>query len=642
MPFNTAYNSQGLTAYNQGGVLKITSADADGGDWNGATFVLEYRSHFTGPADQTVTQILSGGENAGTQTVAQPGRYILESNTDLFTPAHVGGKFCLIHTVDAPYQSGTLGYETVSAAITSSSDWSLQTSGTWTGNILLEVSRDGGNTWQTHKVLSRAEGTDNFYLTGHLNEPENMLYIRVRSTGISGEAGYELSAASFLQRGVVNVIGFCSSTQVIVEQERACGSDSWTSTWAQGSFSPLAGYPSCVFVYQDRLGLAATQLEPQTIWFSKISHFTDFGRARDILLATDSLSVRLGGTTLNRIQSISVANRLLVFTTGGEWTLTSNGTLSVDTMEIAQQSQRGSFTTFPVMIGNRAVFVQARGSVVRDFVYDYASSSYTGDDLTLRAKHLFENRSIVALAYAQEPDSLLWCLTNDGTLLTLTYIPEQHICAWTQHHTQGRCMSVCTLAHQGQDEVWFAMQRAGGVCIERLSARLPDNNSSSCVFMDSSVSILKTTADTHITGLLHLEGQTVSVLADGNVINGLTVSNGSITLPYAAKQVQVGLGYQAVMETLPLVSVLAQDRKKRLLSARVHVLKSRGGAIGTRASNMIPWLQRTTEGYNAPINLQTTSFATLLTATHDMTSAIVIQQSEPLPLTVLAISVKSV
>ena len=72
------------------------------------------------------------------------------------------------------------------------------------------------------------------------------------------------------------------------------------------------------------------------------------------------------------------------------------------------------------------------------------------------------------------------------------------------------------------------------------------------------------------------------------------------------------------------------------------MLKSRGGAIGTQASNMLPWLQRTTEGYNTPINLQTTSFATLLTAPHDMTSTLIIQQSEPLPLTVLAISVKSV
>ena len=72
--FNTQYGARGLTATVQGPILRIASEAADGGDWNGHTLVLEYRSRFSGPADLTVTQTLSGGENAGTQTVVQPGR----------------------------------------------------------------------------------------------------------------------------------------------------------------------------------------------------------------------------------------------------------------------------------------------------------------------------------------------------------------------------------------------------------------------------------------------------------------------------------------------------------------------------------------------------------------------------------------
>lgn len=640
--FNVAYNAQGLSASTQGNILRISSAASDGGDWNGKSLVLEYRRSFTGSAEYTATQVLSGGENAGTQTVAESGRYILESNSAAFTPEHVGGKFCLVHTVDANYQSGTLGYEATSSVISSGSDWALRTSGNWTGTLTIEISYDAGRTWQTHKVLSRASGEDNFYLVGNLNEAENLVQIRVRSGQNSGEAGYELSAQSFLQRGVVNVLSYISATQVVVEQERPCGNDTWTSVWAEGSFSPSAGYPSCVFFYQDRLGLAGTQAEAQTLWFSKTGNFTDFGRARDILLNTDSLSVRLASTKLNAITAVAVLNKLLIFTVGSEWTLSCNGALSLDTIELAQQSERGSYFTSPVLVGNRVVFVQARGSVLRDLVYDYATSSYTGDDLTLRAKHLFFNKTITQLAYAQEPDTLLWCVTADGELLSLTYVPEQGIYAWTHHQTAGSFISICTLANQGQDELWMAVLRGERIFIERLCKRLPEKSAQSGVFLDSSVSVHHVTASAQVTGLSHLEGQTVCALADGNVISDLSVSSGSITLPQAAHTVHVGLPYESFLETLPISNSIALERKQRYVSARVELLESRGGYIGVDENTQTELVQRTNEGYNAPVSLQTGSYNTVLPTRHTHEPSVRIVQKDPLPLTVLGVLVKVV
>ncbi len=640
--FNTAYNAQGLTAYNQGGVLTITSSAADGGNWNGSTFVLEYRSRFNGAADYTATQTLSGGENAGTQTVAQEGRYVLESNTAQFTPRHVGGKFCLAHTVPAQYQSGSLGYESVSPAILSGSDWSLRTSGTWTGTLTVEVSRDGGNTWQAHKQLSRASGEDNFYLTSHLHEDENLCCVRIRSGENTGEADYELSADSFIQRGVVNVLGYISSTQLVVAQERGCGSEDWTSYWAEGAFSPAAGYPACVFFYQDRLGLAATRREAQTLWFSKTGDPTDFGRARDTLLATDALTVRLGGTHLNSIQAVVVSHALQIFTMGSEWTLTCSGALSLDSVEIVEQSSRGSYPTAPVRVGNRTVFVQGRGSVVRELVYDERTASYTGDDLTLRAKHLLEHRAVTQLVYTQEPDTLVWCLLDDGALLSMTYVPEQHICAWTHHQTAGTVLSVCVLAYQGQDQLWMTVARAGGIFVERMTQRLPPEDPAGGVFLDASISTVRLQASTQVAGLLHLEGQIVCALADGNVVRNLTVQNGQITLPYAAKQVHVGLAYEARLRTLPLAALRAQNRKQRYVSAQVDVLNSRGGWVGTDENTLTELVQRTHEAYNQPVALQTDSYTVQLAARHEVSPGILIKQTDPLPLTILAIGVQAV
>lgn len=636
--FNTAYSTQGLRAYNQGGILRIESAAGDGGDWNGKTLVLEYRSRFTGPADHTVTQTLAGGENAGTQTVPQAGRYILESNTSLFTPLHVGGRFCVMHNVDAQYQQGTLGYQSSSAAITSGSDWTLRTSGTWTGQLQLEISYDLGETWQVHKVLSRSQDDENIYLIGNLNDADNTVQIRISSCQITGDAGYELSAQSFLQRGVVKIVGFISATQVIVEQERACCQGVWTSYWAEGSFSPAAGYPGCVFFFQDRLGLAATHAEPQTLWFSKTSQFMDFGRARETLLPTDSLAIRLGSTKLNSICSVLVAHKLLIFTWGSEWTLSCNGALSLDTIELEQQSERGSYSTAPILVGNRAIFVQARGSMIRDLVYDYATSSYTSQDLTLRAKHLFINRSVIALAYAQEPDALLWCITQDGALLSLTYVPEQGIYAWTHHQTQGKVVSICTLPVGGQDELWLAVERKNGIFIERLLPRFVESGISG--FLDSSVDIQKDIPFTCITGLEHLEGETVGALADDNVIQDLTVENGQAILEHPARHVRVGLPYQSVIQTLPLVQG-TKGMKQRLIAARVHVLDSRGGWIGVDEDSLCELVQRSKEDYNLAVQLQSRWFTVLLSSRHTTQESMLIKQQDPLPLTILGVELES-
>lgn len=639
--FNTAYGSQGLTAYNLGSMIRIESSAQDGGDWNGKIFSIEYHHGFIDPAQTVFSQKLIGGENAGVSTEVATGHYVLESNTAYFTPSQVEGLFCLIHAVDAQYQSGSLGYESTSAIVSCGEGWTLRTSGTWTGQLVVETSRDLGATWQTHKILSRTAGDDNFYLSGNTNDAENMYQVRVRSVQITGEAGYELTSDAFSQRGILKVIGYVSETQLIVSCEQAFGSQDWTSCWAEGSFSPAAGYPACVFFYHNRLGLAATSAEPQTLWFSKSGNFADFGRARDTLLDTDALSVCLSSQRLNAVQSVVVSNRLLIFTTGSEWTLTCNGSFTLDHLQLEQQSQRGAYATLPVMVGGRALFVQARGSALRDFYYDYSQASYVGEELTWRAKHLFAGRTIVEMAFQQEPDSLLWCILDDGSIRSLTYVPEQGFAAWTQHITAGTPCSICSIAQEGKDQIWWVVQRNGKYLIERFCPRAEQTDVSSNFFLDASVSCTFTQAQHEITGLSYIEGQTVSALADGNVVEGLVVSGGKITLPIAAKQVYVGLAYTSQLMTLPVpAGTLGGVKKQRLVSVCVHLLNSRGGKIGTQTSTLTELCQRTDEAYNEAIRLQNGPVQVSLSDIHQPQSGVRIVQDEPLPLTVLAVNIQ--
>ncbi len=632
--FNTAYGSQGLTAYDLGSMIRIESSAEDGGDWNGKLFSIEYHQGFIDPPQAVFSQALSGGENAGVSTEVQTGNYVLESNAAYFTPEHVGGLFSLTHQVDAQFQSGSLGYESTSNTVSCGGGWTLRTSGTWTGQLVIEMSRDLGGTWQTYKILTRADGEDNFYLVGNTDEPEHMYQVRVRSVQITGEAGYELTSEAFSQRGIVKVTGYVSSTQLITSCEQAFGAQDWTFRWAAGSFSPAAGYPSCVFFYRDRLGLAATLSEPQTLWFSKSGNFTDFGRARDTLLDTDALSICLAGQQLNAIQAVVVSNRLLIFTTGSEWTLTCNGSFTLDHVQLEQQSQRGAYATLPVMIGGRALFVQARGSVLRDFYYDYSQAAYIGDDLTWQAKHLFAGRKVVEMAYQQEPDSVLWCRLDDGSIRSLTYMPEQGLLAWTHHTTQGTACSICSIAQEGKDQIWWVVLRKGKYLIERFCSRAEPTADLPGCFLDASVSYTFSQPQQELTGLTHLEGQEVVILADGNVVSAQIVTSGKVNLPLAATHIYVGLAYPAELVTLPVPRGI---KKQRLVSVEIRLLNSRGGKIGTQTGALTELCQRTDEPYQAPVRLQSGPVHISLTDFHQTASGVRIVQDVPLPLTVLAV-----
>ncbi len=634
--FNAAYNSQGLTAYNLGSIIYVQSAAQNGGDWNGKVFSIEYHHGFLDSPMDVFSQALSGGENAGVATEVQTGQYVLESDFSCFTPSHVGGLFALTHAVDAQYQSGSLGYESTSQTISCGEGWSLRTGGTWTGQLWVEISRDLGITWKTHKVLTRGEQEDNIYLTGHIKDAENMYLLRVRSVQITGQATYELTADGFVQRGIVRAISFVSATQMVVSCMQSYASQEWTHLWAQGSFSPAAGYPSCVFFYRDRLGLAATSAEPQTLWFSKIGNFTDFNHARDVLLDTDALSISLAGKQLNEVQSVLISNRLLVFTTQSEWTISCNGPFTLANLQLEQQSQRGAYKTMPVMVGGRALFVQARGSVLRDFYYDYSQASYVGDDLTWQAKHLFEGHRIVEMAFQQEPDSTLWCVLENGTICSLTYMPEQGLLAWAQHSTQGVVRSICSVVQEGKDQIWWVVERNSNYFIERFCPRAEQAGLSNGCFLDCAVWSYFSQPQQQVGGLAHLEGQRISALADGNVFHSLLVQQGTITLPVSAREVVAGLTYVSKLITLP-VPVETGSQKRRLVSVQVRLLNSRGGKIGTHEEMLTQLCQRTHEAYNTPIGLQTGSFQVTLADIHRQESCIYIVQQDPLPLTVLAI-----
>ena len=638
--FNAHCSSDGCHAYNQGGVLRIESPKETGGDYNGSELVIYYRTGIVAPPELIVTQVMSGGCNAGEIISQGETKWYMEADFDAFRPGQVGGLFALRHRVESASESGTLSYQGISKVIKSGGDWRLRTTGEWYGEIVLESSQDN-ETWEKVKHFSKAQNEENFNTVGSLEASAKMSFLRIRCQGISGEMGYVLQADAFHQEGIVKLENYANARKMQVSIERFLGEEEeWTSDWSEGSFSSDAGYPSCVFFYQDRLGFAGSKREPQTIWFSKTGEYEDFGYLRT-LEDSDAISLTLSGKKLNAINSVAVGAKLLVFTAGSEWSLGSSGALTPYNIEIRQEGERGANRVPPIVVGNRTLFVQARGSVLRDFYYQYNSDSYTGRDLTLRARHLFFNKEIKEMSYQQEPDNLIWCVLTDGSLLSLTYLPEEDVLAWSRHQTQGNFLSVCSIPSRGYDETWLLIERDGVRTIERLLPRLTSKAVENQVYLDCSVSKKNDEGFTEVGGLAHLEGRTISVLADGSPLQGLVVTNGKIVLPHEVTTAHAGLPYQSALQTLPpdyaFTDGTAQDRKRRPIQIMLKLMDSRGGEAGVGDGPLDHLLQEPAASYAQAAPLQTRDYIKILPSSHSYFPSVTFVQNDPFPVTLLAI-----
>ena len=269
------------------------------------------------------------------------------------------------------------------------------------------------------------------------------------------------------------------------------------------------------------------------------------------------------------------------------------------------------------------------------------SDSYNGDELTIFASHLFENKQVVDMAYSKEPYRILWCVMSDGTLNALTYNKKQEVAGWHRHTTDGEFESVAVIREGFEDVAYFVVKRTiNGQTkrfIERMHSRLIDNAEDG-FFVDCGLKGEFQSEVTTISGLSHLEGKEVSILADGGAYKA-TVKNGSVTLQDPAKKIVVGLPYTFELETLNIEGENTHGLKKIITAANIKVEKSREdffvvGDDGTEIQNA--------RSVNNSVNdagwLFSGDITVYPTANYKEDASIKIKQPYPLPLTITSIS----
>ena len=584
---------------------------------------------------------------------ATTGTVTLTASASIFNANMVDDLIALTHFVDSDYKKGTPsanGTNLVVSVLPHSSVY-VESFGFWDGNFTLE--KYDRLTGQWVKIRSQSGNRSQNYNLTEENDSDEIAQYRVTSTEFntdvwSGEneqqRGYiTIQAFGNDYTGHVLITGYTSATQVTGTVKKQLASTEATKDYQFASWSQKNGFPTCAGFFEDRLVFAGSKAEPQTFWASKTGDYYNFGTSIPAL-DNDAITATLNGGQMNGIKAIIAFGEMILLTAGGEYKVTGNGKPITGENVLSQaQEYRGISDVLPVTIGSRIVYLQQQGNLIRDLAYSYDVDKYTGDDLNLLAAHLFERHKITSMTYQQTPNSIVWCTREDGVLLGLTYLKEQDVYAWHQHSTaHGKFINVCAISGPQEDELYCVVEREGNYYVERMVAREASAEPEDQYFVDSGITVSGNTKTNEVTGLDHLEGLEVAILADGNVQPLQTVTDGKITLKRAYSKIHVGLPIHAEMQTLPL-EFNAEDgtfmsRKKRVSALMAMFKDSRGGlyGIGDGPKNEFKW--RSTEKWGEPIALFTgKKKMPVPQANWNETVMVTISQEDPLPLTILSL-----
>lgn len=491
------------------------------------------------------------------------------------------------------------------------------------------------------------------------------------------DAGGKVGALLKISSSYVTITAVATPSGATATVNVALTSTAATTVWAWGAWSPENGYPSCVTFHEERLWFGSSINEPQTVWGSVVSDFENFLAGAS---ADDALAWTISDNQVNAIRWLVSTKVLNIGTIGGGFTLSSGSDsvpLTPTNVLIKRETSYGSALIMPKRIENHVYYMQRNARTMREFVYNFDSDAYLSDDMTVLAEHITES-GIVDMDYQESPDNVIWCVRDDGEIACLTRQIKHEVAAWTRVKTDGNFESVAVIPKGEEDQVWVVVNRT----IDGSTARyieyfkpfnVPDDYND--VFhVDCGLTYSGTSAQI-MSGLTHLKGETVTILADGAAHDTKVVSAGGVvTLDNSYSYVHIGLAFTSKLKTLPIPadSVIgsAQGLIQRIYHATLRLYKSLGVEAGSvtnwtikgptvgvsRDEEWTPLDETVTETANTnvvPFNIPTIATTESPSAYtgdkqldfpasyHENGSQVYIEYSQPLPLNILAIIYKA-
>lgn len=599
--------------------------------------------------------------------------------------------------------------------------------------------------------------------------------------------------------GVIVVSGGQNYTAPVVFVSAGPGTG---AAFGAPALSP-ANYPACSTYYQQRQVRGGLAAQPEGLVFSKTGDFKNLTYSTPAR-ANDEVQVTLASQTVNPIKHLVPLTSLIVLTGSGAWRVdggSQSDAITPDHINAVPQAYNGCSDVPPIVINYDILYVQAKGSIVRDLSYNFYINVYTGEDISMLSNHLFFGHQITEWCWAEEPFKIVWAVRDDGVMLSLTFLKEQQIYGWARHDTAGLYKSICSISEGNENAVYVIVQRLVNgqylQYIERFASRnmggdtaigipadlskawcvdcglqyplvfpaatlTPTATTAPAVISSVSVSsggagytapvisvldstgsgatfsatlssgvitainvlaqgsgytnptiqitdatgssavataalstpvamnasapiftvldlgkvvrvnngfgtVASVSASTQVivniaqpltsvwpavhgawsltapvssvSGLDHLNGCTVSILADGNVQPQQIVAAGAVTLQTAASAIVIGLPYVCQIQTLNLDvqgGDTIQGKRKKLNAVTLRVQDSRGLKVGPSFKSLQSIKERTTEKMGQAIALKTTDERVIIDPAWTVQGQLCIQQDFPLPATVLA------
>lgn len=297
------------------------------------------------------------------------------------------------------------------------------------------------------------------------------------TAGINDGAGFGAGDVNRLIRikhgstwGYAIVTAVTDTTHVTATVKSAFGGTTAVTAWRLGAWSDGRGWPSCGTFHEERLAVAGTPTQPQTVWLSRSGDFENMAPSDvDGTVADDhAISITVADDQVNAIMWLVSGDVLHVGTTGGEKMIRASSlteALTPSNAAAKPQTTRGAADMMPVTIDGAVLFVQRVRRKLYQMDYDFQRDRHAARDMSLLADHLTRGK-LKAIAWQAEPWGVLWAARDDGLLVGFTYLPDQEAFGWHRHpvggeagQAWGRVLSVAVVAGADQDEPWLIVER---------------------------------------------------------------------------------------------------------------------------------------------------------------------------------------
>ena len=463
--------------------------------------------------------------------------------------------------------------------------------------------------------------------------------------------------------GAAKITARSSTTQVTaaVKDSFPFGATTAQSTWRLGAWCDTTGWPSAQPTFFDeRLCLANSSEEPNAFWISRTDDFVTFSPTDPDGTVGASHGIRriLADNQVNAIHWLVSEEVLLAGTSDGPYAIRATTTadpFGPDNIESKKQNRNGVAAVDVLEANDSTIYVGRSGLKLREISFDFEKDKRVSTDITLLSSDIFEDSGVKQMSYAEDPDSVIYSVLNNGSLIRTTFERDQEVVAWHRNligGTNALVKSVATIPSiSGKTDTTYCIisRTVDGSTVQYVEFFEEDykatslTNHDDAFFVDSGLTY-SGSATTSVSGLGHLEGETVRVLVDGASHPNLTVNSGSITLANnkSGSKIHAGLPYKCRLETLNLEVALAdgssQGRTKRIDHVTLRVFESIGGKVGPDDSNLdvIP-TRSAGDPMDSPPPLKTRDIRVPLSSGSDQEAVIVVEQDLALPFTLLAI-----